>query len=141
MSPPYNGWGWQTTKPPLGDGTHASRASRLGPSGTRTTRAASSMAFPTLWARPGIFKGGTASDAAGIIFPMPTLGCRWNRSRLEGLVDGALSPRAERAAGRHASGCSRCGPEVERLRRLRSLVQSQTEVTDPDWSGFWPAVR
>ncbi|HKW92882.1 MAG TPA: hypothetical protein VJX92_13360 [Methylomirabilota bacterium] len=73
---------------------------------------------------------------------MPTLGCFWNRARLEGLVDGALSPRAQRAAGGHASRCHRCGPEVERLRRLRSLMrQSQAAVADPDWSGFWPAVR
>jgi hypothetical protein len=31
---------------------------------------------------------------------------------------------------------------VERLRRLRALIQSsQVEVADPDWSGFWPSVR
>ncbi len=40
------------------------------------------------------------------------------------------------------SHCRRCGPEVERLRRLRALTQeSQAELADPDWSGFWPAVR
>ena len=73
---------------------------------------------------------------------MPTLGCLWNRSRLEGLVDGALPPRAQRATDGHVSRCRHCGPEVERLRRLRSLMQeSQGAVADPDWSGFWPAVR
>jgi hypothetical protein len=73
---------------------------------------------------------------------MPTLGCLWNRPRLERLVDGALGPRLGRMATQHASHCSGCRAEVERLRRLRMLVQSaRVDVPDPEWSGFWPAVR
>jgi hypothetical protein len=45
-------------------------------------------------------------------------------------------------ATQHASHCSGCRAEVERLGRLRMLVQSaRVEVPDPEWSGFWPAVR
>jgi len=73
---------------------------------------------------------------------MPSLGCLWNRPRLEGLVDGALDPRAGRSVSQHASGCSSCRAEVERLRRLRALVKSsQVEVADPDWSAFWPGIH
>lgn len=73
---------------------------------------------------------------------MSRLGCLWNRPRLERLVDGALGPWMGRMATQHASRCPSCGPEVERLRRLRALIQSsQVEVADPDWSGFWPSVR
>jgi anti-sigma factor RsiW len=73
---------------------------------------------------------------------MPSLGCLWNRPRLERLVDGALGPRAGRAAAGHAARCPRCGGEVARLTRLRLLVgNSAPDVADPDWAGFWPAVR
>jgi len=73
---------------------------------------------------------------------MPSLGCLWNRPRLERLVDGALGPRSGRAAAAHVAGCQRCGDEVERLHRLGRLVRSGAPpVVDPDWSQFWPAVR
>ena len=73
---------------------------------------------------------------------MMTLGCFWARPQLERLVDGALGPRMGRMAARHALRCAGCGNEVARLRRLHSLIQSaRVEVADPDWSGFWPAVR
>jgi anti-sigma factor RsiW len=73
---------------------------------------------------------------------MAMLGCLWNRSRLERLVDGALGPRTERMATSHASRCVDCGGEVARLRRLRSLVQgAQVPMVEPDWSGFWPSIR
>jgi anti-sigma factor RsiW len=73
---------------------------------------------------------------------MPSLGCLWNRPRLERLVDGALGPRAGRAATSHAARCSRCGGEVAQLTRLRLLVRSAApDVADPEWAGFWPAVR
>src|SRR5262245_63382683 len=69
---------------------------------------------------------------------MPSPGCLWNRPRLERLVDGALGPWTGRVAAQHASRCEGCGREVERLRRLRVLIQSaQADVADPDWSGFW----
>ena len=73
---------------------------------------------------------------------MSSPGCLWNRPRLERLVDGALGPWMGRVAAQHASRCHGCGLEVERLRRLRVVLRSAGgDVTDPDWSGFWPAVR
>src|SRR5688572_16108004 len=73
---------------------------------------------------------------------MPSLGCLWNRPRLERLVDGGLGARASRAATAHAARCSRCGGEVAQLTRLRLLVRSAgPDVVAPDWRGFWPAVR
>jgi anti-sigma factor RsiW len=73
---------------------------------------------------------------------MPSLGCLWNRPRLERLVDGALRGRMARVATAHVAGCPGCGQEVERLHRLRRLVRSAAApVADPDWVGFWPAVR
>lgn len=73
---------------------------------------------------------------------MPTLGCLWSRPRLERLVDGALGPRMGRVAASHASRCGDCRTEMDRLRRLRALVQSaEVQLTDPDWAAFWPAVR
>ena len=73
---------------------------------------------------------------------MPSLGCLWSRPRLERLVDGALGPRAGRWATSHAARCARCGGEVEQLTRMRLLVRSAApDVADPEWAGFWPAVR
>jgi anti-sigma factor RsiW len=73
---------------------------------------------------------------------MPSLGCLWNRPRLERLVDGALGPRAGRAATSHAARCSRCGGEVAQLTRLRLLVRNAApDVVDPEWADLWPAVR
>lgn len=73
---------------------------------------------------------------------MPTLGCLWSRPRLERLVDGATGARLDRMASAHVVRCAACRGEVERLSRLRALVRSaQVETADPDWSGFWPAVR
>ena len=72
---------------------------------------------------------------------MPSLGCLWNRRRLGRFVDGALDPRRLRSAAAHVAHGAGCGGEVERLRRLRRLIQEAEAVPDPDWSGFWPAVR
>lgn len=73
---------------------------------------------------------------------MPSLGCLWNRPRLERLVDGALGPRAGRAVTSHAARCRRCGGEVAQLTRLRLLVRgAASDVADPEWAGFWLAVR
>jgi anti-sigma factor RsiW len=73
---------------------------------------------------------------------MPSLGCLWSRPRLERLVDGALGPRAGRWTTSHAARCARCGGEVEQLTRMRLLVRSAApDVADPEWAGFWPAVR
>ena len=42
----------------------------------------------------------------------------------------------------HAGGCRGCSEELERLHRLQRLVRSaEAPVADPDWAGFWPAVR
>ncbi len=73
---------------------------------------------------------------------MPSLGCLWSRPRLERLVDGALGPRAGRWTTSHAARCARCGGEGAQLTRIRLLVRSAApDVADPDWAGFWPAVR
>ena len=72
---------------------------------------------------------------------MPSLGCLWNRRRLGRFVDGALDPRRLRSAAAQVAHCAGCAGEVERLRRLRRLNQEAEAVPDPDWSGFWPAVR
>ena len=73
---------------------------------------------------------------------MPSLGCLWSRPRLERLVDGALGPRAGRWTTSHAARCARCGGEVEQLTRIRLLVRSAApDAADPEWAGFWPAVR
>jgi len=73
---------------------------------------------------------------------MPSLGCLWNRPRLERLVDGALGPRAGRVTASHVARCPHCGGLVEQLTRLRLLIRSSApDVADPDWVGFWPAVR
>jgi len=73
---------------------------------------------------------------------MPTLGCLWSRPRLERLVDGALGPRMGHVTASHASRCGDCRAEMDRLSRLRALVQSaEVQVADPDWAAFWPAVR
>ena len=73
---------------------------------------------------------------------MPSLGCLWSRPRLERLVDGALGPRAGRWTTSHAARCARCGRDVEQLTRIRLLVRSAApDVADPEWAGFWPAVR
>ncbi len=73
---------------------------------------------------------------------MLSLGCLWNRPRLERLVDGALGPRGSRMAAAHVAHCQRCDGEVERLHRLRRLIRTaEPRIADPDWAGFWPAVR
>jgi len=73
---------------------------------------------------------------------MATPGCLWSRPRLERLVDGTLAPWMDGAVTRHVSRCPGCGREIERLRHLRDMVRSvDLDVADPDWSGFWPAVR
>ncbi|MBI2525531.1 MAG: zf-HC2 domain-containing protein [Candidatus Rokubacteria bacterium] len=73
---------------------------------------------------------------------MPTLGCLWYRSRLEAHADGALQGRAARAVSGHVGRCSACQATVERLSALRRLVSAEAiGVEEPEWSGFWPAVR
>ena len=73
---------------------------------------------------------------------MPSLGCLWSRPRLERLVDGALGPRAGRVTASHVARCPRCGGVVEQLTRLRLIIRSSgSDAADPDWAGFWPAIR
>jgi len=103
---PVRGWGWQTTKPPVGLATAPSRASRAGPPGTRMVRA-SSIGIPDLRVSVGIFKGQPRHSLRGILPMMPSLGCLWSRPRLERLVDGALGPRAGRWTTSHAARCAR----------------------------------
>jgi anti-sigma factor RsiW len=72
---------------------------------------------------------------------MTTLGCLWTRPYLERHVDGALSPRVARRVDAHLGACSDCLGRIESFRRLRALVRAAAAVSDPDWSGFWPAIR
>lgn len=78
----------------------------------------------------------------GILPTMLRLGCLWNRSRLEGYADGDLGTRAGRSVRVHLDRCAACRAETDRLARLRALLHSALpEPGEPDWSGFWPAVR
>jgi len=73
---------------------------------------------------------------------MPSLSCLWNRSRIGPYADGALSPRATRAVSRHLTGCASCHAHLERLTALRSQLRGAVgEPPEPDWAGFWTAVR
>jgi anti-sigma factor RsiW len=73
---------------------------------------------------------------------MPSLGCLWNRSRIEPFADVALPARAMRAVARHLTGCASCRARMERLTALRSQVRGvASEPRLPDWSGFWTVIR
>ncbi|MGH7535537.1 MAG: zf-HC2 domain-containing protein, partial [Gemmatimonadales bacterium] len=78
----------------------------------------------------------------GILPTMVRLGCLWNRSRLERYADGALETRADRSVRVHLDRCVACRAETDHLARLRALLHSALpNPGEPDWSGFWPAVR
>jgi anti-sigma factor RsiW len=73
---------------------------------------------------------------------MMTLGCLWSRPRLERHVDGALGSWTARRVEAHLGSCSDCLARVESLRRLRALVlAASSDVGEPHWNGFWPAIR
>lgn len=73
---------------------------------------------------------------------MPSLGCLWNRSRIEPFADVALPARAMRAVARHLTGCASCRARMERLTALRFQVRGvASEPRLPDWSGFWTVIR
>jgi anti-sigma factor RsiW len=69
-------------------------------------------------------------------------GCLRNRSRLGSYADGALQERARQAVESHLSRCLSCRREIDRLARLRLLSRAAIAARgEPDWAGFWPAVR
>lgn len=73
---------------------------------------------------------------------MFALGCLWNRSRLEAYADGALEGRPARAVSAHVASCAACRDAVGRLTQLRQVVLAGVDMPpEPDWDGFWPAVR
>ena len=73
---------------------------------------------------------------------MLSLGCLWNRSRLERYVDGALGSRSARWVEAHLGHCPACLARTESFRRLRALVRAATpDPGEPDWTGFWPVVH
>lgn len=78
-----------------------------------------------------------------VILPtMLSLGCFWNRLRLERYTDGTLGARVGRRVRAHLDGCPACRGEAERLSGIRALVHSALpHPAEPDWAGFWPAVR
>ena len=68
--------------------------------------------------------------------------CLWYRSRLEAHAAGRLEGRVARWVGRHVAGCQSCRRTVDVFTRVRALVRAVApRPAEPDWSGFWPAVR
>jgi anti-sigma factor RsiW len=63
-----------------------------------------------------------------------------NRRRLGAYLDGALDEGTARSTATHLATCGVCQREAEELRRLRTLLQRNTAVADPDWTGFWAGV-
>ena len=93
----------------------------------------------------GNIQGRLAVSETGIYFAM-MLGaaCLWYRSRLERYVDSALGDRSMRLVAGHIASCAGCASSVAKLRQLGDLVRSASAapgLDEPDWSGFWPAVR
>ena len=74
---------------------------------------------------------------------MSMLACLFIRPWLERYVDGALGARRARSAAAHVRGCSSCMQQVDRHRRVRSLIKSAAllEVADPDWGQLWPGIQ
>jgi len=60
-----------------------------------------------------------------------------NRRRLGAYLDGALDEETARSTAAHLATCGVCQREAEGLRRLRLLLQRDSAVADPDWTGFW----
>ena len=63
-----------------------------------------------------------------------------NRRRLGAYLDGALDDGTARSTAAHLATCGVCQREAEGLRRLRTLLQANAAVAEPDWTGFWPGV-
>lgn len=63
-----------------------------------------------------------------------------NRRRLGAYLDGALDDGTARSTAAHLATCGVCQREAEGLRRLRTLLQQNAAVAEPDWTGFWPGV-
>jgi anti-sigma factor RsiW len=68
------------------------------------------------------------------------LSCYRVRGRIGPFVDGALGGTEQAFVARHLSCCARCETEAATIRRLRDLLRGTLEVTEPDWSGFWPGI-
>src|SRR5882724_6454772 len=132
MSPPYSGWGWQTTTPAAGDAGRLSRASRL-----RSAPTARLTGCSGIMCRHENTGGGLAR-------PMVVFTCLLTRRRIGAYLDGALENGAARSIARHLSRCARCQGEAENIRTIRALLQRTMTLSpkraEPDWSGFWPAI-
>jgi len=70
------------------------------------------------------------------------LSCVWVRSRLDRHADGALGERAGRFMAAHLGRCDACRAAADDLVRLKAFVREESsQVTDPNWSGFWVTVK
>jgi anti-sigma factor RsiW len=63
-----------------------------------------------------------------------------NRRRLGAYLDGALDEGTARSTAAHLATCGVCQREADGLRRLRTLLQRDAFIAEPDWTGFWPGV-
>ena len=63
-----------------------------------------------------------------------------NRRRLGASLDGALDEGTARTTAAHLATCGVCQREADALRRLRILLQRNSAVADPDWTGFWAGI-
>jgi anti-sigma factor RsiW len=68
------------------------------------------------------------------------LSCYRHRRLISAWLDGALSVDAARATEAHVARCSRCSREADSLRRLSAALRATPGPSDPDWTGFWPAI-
>ena len=73
---------------------------------------------------------------------MISFNCFRARRRLGAFLDDALPEGRSEAIVSHLSSCEGCRGEATRLKRLRSLLRATLRPgPEPDWSGFWPAIR
>jgi anti-sigma factor RsiW len=66
--------------------------------------------------------------------------CFFVRRWIDAYLDGALDERRAGRVAAHLAGCASCEREAASLRRLRSLLQQNLTLREPDWTGFWPGV-
>ena len=88
----------------------------------------------------GYHRGGDENNGPGGERPTDVLRHYLTRRRLGAYLDGALDEGTARSTAAHLATCGVCQREAEELRRLRTLLQRNSAVADPDWTGFWAGV-
>jgi anti-sigma factor RsiW len=68
------------------------------------------------------------------------LTCYRTRRHISAYLDRALPEPAARTTAVHVEGCARCRRELGELERVRSLVRTMPQPSDPDWTGFWQGI-